>query len=144
MLGCARLFLDSPGPSNQVFDELGAASCFAFSSFSAPFCSILSAARLIITSGLLIGSMLRAPKYCRRCYCALAVPIIPVEAAIMATGLPLKELSLVGLEAQFIVFLRTSDLEWSYSGAAIISALALLIFVLNSLTFWVVALLGLG
>ena len=105
MLGCARLFLDFPGPSNQVFGELGAASCFAFSSFSAPFCSIFSAARLIITSGLLIGSMLRDTKHCRRWYCALAVPIIPVEAAIMAAGLPLKELSLVGLEAQFIVFL---------------------------------------
>jgi hypothetical protein len=26
--------------SNQVFGELGAASCFAFSSFSVPFCSI--------------------------------------------------------------------------------------------------------
>jgi len=49
--------------------------------------------------------MLRDTKHCRRWYCALAVPIIPVEAAIMAAGLPLKELSLVGLEAQFIVFL---------------------------------------
>jgi hypothetical protein len=60
------------------------------------------------------------------------------------SGLPLKELSLVGLEAQFIVFLWASGIEWLYSGVAIISASALLIFVLNSLTFWVVALLGLG
>jgi hypothetical protein len=53
-------------------------------------------------------------------------------------------LSLVGLEAQFIVFLGTSGIEWLYSGVAIISASALLIFVLNSLTFRMVALLGLG
>lgn len=76
-----------------------------------PESSIFLSAWSTMTSGSLIGNMFRKTKHCRRWYCALAVPSLPVEAPIMATGFWLKALSCGGLEAQSIAFLSVPGIE---------------------------------
>ena len=58
-----------------------------------PAASKRSEALPIITSGWLMGNMLRKTIICRRWYCARAVPIVPTEAPMMAAGLPDHALS---------------------------------------------------
>ena len=82
-----------------------------------PFVSTLSAAWESMTSGRLIGCILRKTKVWRRWYCALAPPSLPGDALITATGLPSSGFPWKGLEAQSIAFfklqgLNSCILEW--------------------------------
>ena len=69
------------------------------------------AALAISTSGWLTACMLRKTKHCRRWYWARALPSMPTEAPITATGLPCHALSPYGREAQSIAFLSTPGIE---------------------------------
>src|SRR3972149_10404095 len=75
-----------PSRSSPIF-------LFVFSSVSPPSLSNLSAANGTITSGWLSGYMFRKTQLWRRCYWALAVPSIPTDAPMMATGFPSNALS---------------------------------------------------
>jgi hypothetical protein len=68
-------------------------SFFVLSSVRFPCASNRSAALLIITSGWLIGNILRNTNTYRRWYCARAVPMVPIEAPMSATGFPFHALS---------------------------------------------------
>src|SRR5437016_11623598 len=89
---------------------------------------------LIITSGSLIGNMLRYTRICRRCNCARAVPMAPVVAPMIAAGLPFQALSPWGREAQSIAFFNTPDTDQLYSGVTNRIAFALRIHLFNSVT----------
>ena len=69
---------------------------FVASSVKFPCASKRSAALPIITSGWLIGNIFRKTKTWRRWYCARAVPMVPIEAPMIATGFPFHALSPYG------------------------------------------------
>src|SRR2546421_2762088 len=89
---------------------------------------------LIITSGSLIGNMLRYTRICRRCNCARAVPMAPVDAPMIAAGLPFQALPPWGREAQSIAFFNTPDMDQLYSGVTNRIAFASRIRLFNSVT----------
>ena len=107
-----------------------------FPSTSLPFASNLSCANVTMTSGPLTGYIFKNTNIWRRWYWALAPPSIPIDALIIATGLPSNELSPYGLDAQSIAFFSTPGTEKLYSGVAMrIASDSSLIFDLNSFTF---------
>src|SRR5512144_1948491 len=81
------------------------------SSVSSPRSLKRCAALAISTSGWLTGYMLRNTKHWRRWYWARALPRMPTEAPMTATGLPCHALSPYGREAQSIAFLSTPGIE---------------------------------
>jgi hypothetical protein len=64
-----------------------------------------------MTSGWFTGYMFRKTQHCRKWYWARAVPSIPTEAPMSATGLPSNAFSMYGREAQSIAFFRTPGIE---------------------------------
>ena len=81
------LRLQTPRPGNQ-FLPICLMNPGVCSSVRFPSVSNLSPAVAIITSGLFIGNMLRKTIIFRRSYWARAVAIPPIEAPIIAAGLP--------------------------------------------------------
>ena len=84
---------------------------FVVSSVKFPSASNRSAALPIITSGWLMGNIFRKTNIWRRWYCARAVPMVPTDAPMIATGLPDHALSPYGLDAQSIAFFKTPGAE---------------------------------
>src|SRR5262249_4032923 len=76
------------------------------------------------TSGCSITFARENSTAARRCSCARAVPPRPVEAPMIATGLPVSGDASAGREAQSIAFLSTPGTPRLYSGVAIRTASA--------------------
>src|SRR5262245_59926529 len=86
-------------------------SFFEVSSRRFPWASKRSAAFPVITSGWLMAYTFRNTNTCRRWYWARAVPVPPIDAPMIAAGLPLHALSPCGRDAQSMAFFRTPGIE---------------------------------